>query len=76
MLPYYPDTLHRDLGRVKDTLFILQTHFRVAVCEAAKHPQDWESTETRLGFMAQDAKQIWDSIREMQDALEDVRRAA
>jgi hypothetical protein len=76
MLPYYPDTLHRDLQRVKDTLFILQNHFRVAVVEAAKHPQDWESTEMRLGFMVEDAKQILDCVREMQDVVESVRRAA
>jgi hypothetical protein len=76
MLPLYPDTLHRDLERVKDTLFILQSRFRVAVIEAAKHAHDWESAETRLTFMVEDAKQILDSVREMQDVIEDVRRAA
>jgi uncharacterized protein YlxP (DUF503 family) len=76
VMPYWPDTLHRDLGRVKDALFILQNRFRVAVVETAKHPQDWESTEMRLSFMVEDAKQILDSVREMQDVIEDVRRAA
>jgi hypothetical protein len=76
MLPLYPDTLHRDLERVKDTLFILQSRFRVAAIEAAKHAHDWESTETRLTFMAEDAMQILDSVRVMQDVIEDVRRAA
>jgi hypothetical protein len=75
-MPLYPDTLHRDLERVKDTLFILQGRFRVAAVEAAKHAQDWESAETRLAFMVQDAEQILDSVREMQDVIEDVRRAA
>jgi hypothetical protein len=76
MLPYWPDTLHRDLERVKDTLFVLQTRFRVAAVEAAKHAHDWESTETRLSFMVDDAEQILNSVREMQDVIEDVRRAA
>jgi hypothetical protein len=76
MLPLYPDTLHLDLERVKDTLFILQSRFRVAAIEAAKHAHDWESTETRLTFMAEDAMQILDSVRVMQDVIEDVRRAA
>jgi uncharacterized protein YlxP (DUF503 family) len=76
VMPYWPDTLHRDLAQVKDTLFILQNRFRVAVIETAKHPQDWESTEIRLGFMVEDAKQILDCVREMQDVIEDVRRAA
>jgi hypothetical protein len=76
VMPYWPDTLHRDLEQVKDKLFNLQTRFRVAVVETAKHPQDWESTETRLTFMVEDAKQILDSVREMQDVIESVRRAA
>jgi hypothetical protein len=76
VMPLYPDTLHRDLERVKDTLFILQSRFRVAAVEAAKHAQDWESTEMRLSYMVEDAKQILDSVREMQDVIEDVRRAA
>jgi hypothetical protein len=76
VMPLYPDTLHRDLERVKDALFILQSRFRVAAVETAKHAHDWESTETRLSFMVEDAKQILDSVREMQDVIEDVRRAA
>jgi uncharacterized protein YlxP (DUF503 family) len=76
VMPYWPDTLHRDLAQVKDTLFILQNRFRVAVIETAKHPQDWESTEMRLSFMVEDARQILNSVREMQDVIEDVRRAA
>jgi hypothetical protein len=30
----------------------------------------------RLSYMVEDAKQILDSVREMQDVIEDVRRAA
>jgi hypothetical protein len=76
VMPYWPDTLHRDLEQVKDKLWVLQTRFRAAVTEAERSPQDWVSVETRLSFMHEDAKQILNSVREMQDVIEDVRRAA
>jgi hypothetical protein len=37
-MPFWPDTLHRDLEQVKDKLWTLQTRFREAVVDAAKRP--------------------------------------
>jgi hypothetical protein len=76
VMPFWPDTLHRDLEQVKDKLWTLQTRFREAVVDAAKRPGDWESTEMRLSFMHEDAKKILECVREMQDVIDDVRRAA
>jgi hypothetical protein len=75
-MPFYADTLHTDLRSVKDKLFTLQTRFRSAVNDVELHPQDWQSAEVRLAFMAEDAEMILAKIREMQSILHSAARKA